>query len=91
MTSYNGMNILKELKTRGSLAKTKCPEKDITASAKVLRNALLLALYCCGNQSLRSLLYLAWFSRYKHFCVLHLLRKIRKFKMVAIFSETKLF
>ena len=25
-------------------------------SAKVLENALLIALYCCGNQSLRSLL-----------------------------------
>ena len=70
------------------IAKTKCPEKDIKVSAKVLRNASFLALYCCGNQSQRSLLYVARFSRYKHFCVL---QKIRKFKMSAIFGETKYF
>ena len=35
---------------------------------KYEENALLLALYCCGNQSLWSLLYLALFSRYNHFC-----------------------
>ena len=46
------------------------PEKDIKVSAKVLENVSYLALYCCGNQSQHSLLYLAWFSRYKHFCVL---------------------
>ena len=83
--------------TRGSLAKKKImflhsknkrPEKDIKVSAKVLRNALFLALYCCGNQSQRSLLYLARFSRYKHFCVL---QKIKKLKMSAIFGETKIF
>ena len=64
------------------------PEKDIKVSAKVLRNASFLALYCCGNQSQRSLLYLARFSRYKHFCVL---QKIKKLKMSAIFGETKIF
>ena len=36
-------------------------------------------------------LYLAGFSRYKHFYVLQFLRKIRKFKMVAIFGETIFF
>ena len=36
-------------------------------------------------------LYLARFSRYKHFCVLQFLRKIRKFKMAAIFGETNFF
>ena len=35
--------------------------------------------------------YLAGFSRYKHFYVLQFLRKIRKFKMAAIFGETKFF
>ena len=34
---------------------------------------------------------LAQFSRYKCFCVLQFLRKIRKFKMAAIFGETKFF
>ena len=34
------------------------------------------------------LLYLVRFSRYKHFCVLQFLRK---FKMAAIFGETKIF
>ena len=37
------------------------------------------------------LLYLARFSRYKHFYVLQFLRKIRKFKMAGIFGETKFF
>ena len=32
---------------------------------------------------------LAWFSRYKHFCVLQILRKIRKFKMAAISVRQK--
>ena len=36
-------------------------------------------------------LFLAQFSRYKHFCVLQFLRKIRKFKMAAIFGESKFF
>ena len=58
---------------------------------KYKENALLLALYCCGNQRQRSLLYLARFSRYKHFCVLQFLQKIRKFKMAAIFGETKFY
>ena len=36
-------------------------------------------------------LYLAGFSRYKHFCVFQFLRKIRKFKMAAIFGKTQIF
>ena len=45
----------------------------------------------CGSKILSKSLYLAGFSRYKHFYVLQFLRKIRKFKMAAIFSETKIF
>ena len=39
----------------------------------------------CGSKI--SSLYLARFSRYKHFCVLQFLRKIRKFKMAAIWAS----
>ena len=45
----------------------------------------------CGLKISSKLLYLVRFSRYKHFCVLQFLRKIRKFKMAAIFGETKFF
>ena len=45
----------------------------------------------CGSKISSKLFYLARFSRYKHFCVLQFLRKIRKFKMAAIFGETKIF
>ena len=45
---------------------------------------------CVSKISSKSL-YLARFSRYKHFYVLQFLRKIRKFKMAAIFGETKFF
>ena len=45
----------------------------------------------CGSKILSKLLYLAWFLRYKHFCVLQFLRKFRKFKMAAILGETKIF
>ena len=45
----------------------------------------------CGPKILSKSLYLAGFLRYKHFCVLQFLRKIRKFKMAAIFGETKFF
>ena len=45
----------------------------------------------CGSKISSKWLYLAGFSRYKHFYVLQFLRKIRKFKMVAIFGETKFF
>ena len=45
----------------------------------------------CGSIISSKSLYLAGFSRYKHFCVLQFLRKIRKFKMAAIFAETKFF
>ena len=51
--------------------------------------------YCAdipsGSKILLKLLYLARFSRYKHFCVLQFLRKIRKFKMAAILGETIIF
>ena len=45
----------------------------------------------CGSKILSKSLYLAGFSRYKHFYVLQFLRKIRKFKMAAIFCEIKFF
>ena len=45
----------------------------------------------CGSKISSKSLYLAQFSRYKHFCVLQFLRKFRKFKMAAIFGETKIF
>ena len=45
----------------------------------------------CGSKISLKSLYLARFSRYKHFCVLQFLRKFRKFKMAAIFGETKIF
>ena len=44
-----------------------------------------------GSKISSKSLYLAGFSRYKHFCVLQFLRKFRKFKMAAIFGETKFF
>ena len=52
-------------------------------------------IYCaeipCVSKISSKSLYLARFSRYKHFCVLQFLRKFRKFKMAAIFGETKIF
>ena len=45
----------------------------------------------CGSKISSKLFYLVRFSRYKHFCVLQFLRKIRKFKMAAIFGESKFF
>ena len=45
----------------------------------------------CGSKISSKLLCLAGFSRYKHFYVLQFLRKIRKFKMAAIFGETNVF
>ena len=45
----------------------------------------------CGSKISPKSLYLARFSRYKHFCVLQFLRKFRKIKMAAIFGETKFF
>ena len=44
-----------------------------------------------GSKISSKSLYLAQFSRYKHFYVLQFLRKIRKFKMAAIFWETNFF
>ena len=44
-----------------------------------------------GSKISSKSLYLARFSRYKHFYVLQFLRKIRKFKMAAIFGETNFF
>ena len=37
----------------------------------------------CGSKIVSKSLYFTRFSRYKHFCVLWFLRKIRKFKMAA--------
>ena len=45
----------------------------------------------CGSKISSKSLYLVRFSRYKHFYVLQFLRKIRKFKMAAIFGETNFF
>ena len=45
----------------------------------------------CGSKISSKSLYLAGFSRYKHFYVLQFLRKIRKFKMAASFGETNFF
>ena len=45
----------------------------------------------CGSKISSKSLYLVWFLRYKHFYVLQFLRKIRKFKMAAIFGETNIF
>ena len=44
-----------------------------------------------GSKISSKSLYLARFSRYKHFSVLQFLRKIRKFKMAAIFGEINFF
>ena len=44
-----------------------------------------------GSKISSKSLYLARFSRYKHFCVLQFLRKFRKFKMAAILGEIKFF
>ena len=41
----------------------------------------------CGSKVSSKSLYLSWFLRYKHFCVLQFLRKIRKFKMAVIFGD----
>ena len=41
----------------------------------------------CGSKISSKSLYLVRFSRYKDFYVLQFLRKIRKFKMAAIFCE----
>ena len=45
----------------------------------------------CGSKISSKSLYLARFSRYKHFYVLQFLQKIQKFKMAAIFGETIFF
>ena len=45
----------------------------------------------CGSKISSKSLYLAGFSRYKHFYVLQFLRKIQKFKMSAIFCENFFF
>ena len=45
----------------------------------------------CGSKMSSKSFYLAGFSRSKHFYVLQFLRKIRKFKMAAIFGKTKFF
>ena len=47
--------------------------------------------YPMGSKILTKSLYLARLRRYKQFCVLPFLAKIRKFKMAAIFGEGKFF
>ena len=49
------------------------------------------AVIPCASKISAKSLYLARFSRKKHFCVLQFLRKFRKFKMAAILGETKFF
>ena len=41
----------------------------------------------CRSKIPSKSLYLAWFLRYKHFCVLQFLQKIRKLKMAAILGK----
>ena len=50
-----------------------------------------LQSYPVGKKNSSKSLYLVQFLRYKHFCVLQFLRKIRQFKLSAIFGETKFF
>ena len=50
-----------------------------------------LQIYPVDQKFRRNRSILQGFSRYKHFYVLQFLRKIRKFKMAAIFGETKFF
>ena len=45
----------------------------------------------CGSKISSKSLYLVRFARYKHFYVLQSLRKIRKFKMAAIFGDKNFF
>ena len=45
----------------------------------------------CGSKISSKSLYLARFSRYKHFCVLQFLRKFRKFKMAAFLVRQNFF
>ena len=45
----------------------------------------------CGSKISSKSLYLVRFLRYKHFYILQFLRKIRKFKIAAIFGETNFF
>ena len=54
------------------------------------RHGYSAELPCWSKISSKSL-YIVRFSRYKHFYVLQFLRKIRKFKMAAIFGEIKIF
>ena len=45
----------------------------------------------CGSKNLSKSLYLARFSRYKNFCVLHFWKKNRKFKMAAFLGSEKFY
>ena len=45
----------------------------------------------CGSKISSKSLYLARFSRYKHFCVLQFLRKFRKFKWPPFWAREKFF
>ena len=62
--------------------------------ASVLR-CVSLVVFCnfCKKFKMATILskslYLAWFLRYKHFCVLQFLRKIRKFKISSEITYIK--
>ena len=70
------------------MAKTKRLEKDIKVSAKVLRKCFVSSLILLWQPKLAQSALSSMVSRYKHFCVL---QKIKKLKMSAIFGETKIF
>ena len=75
------LRIFRKFKMAAILGETKFFENCENYSAEI----------SCGSKISSKSLYLARFLRYKHFCVLQFLRKVRKFKMAAILGETKFF
>ena len=75
------LQFLQKFKMAANLGETKFFENWKNYSAEI----------SCGSKISSKSLYLARFLRYKHFCVLQFLQKFRKFKMAAIFGETKIF
>ena len=64
----------------------------ICGKRKVFENCQeYIAQIPCGSKISTKSLYLTRLRRYKQFCVLPFLGKIRKFKMAAIFGEGKIF
>ena len=57
----------------------------------VWKLAIVHSLVPCGSKISTKSLYLTRLRRYKQFCILPFLAKIRKFKMAAIFGEGKIF